>query len=186
MHIEISREDVLLDTGGGLKKAEHFFLDSIGRSEEPFLLHNVDVISNIDFSAMLTFHYASSALATLAVQDRPASRYLLFDERGQLCGRRQGVEGKPELVCSASTTRALGFSGIHIISPRIFSLINEKGIFSIIPVYLRVAALGERILAFPADRYYWRDLGRPEHIDAAAQDMREGRYTPEPDAFISH
>ncbi len=73
MHIEISREEVLLDTGGGLKQAAHFFLGASGETDEPFLLHNVDVLSDIDFSAMLRFHQAQHALATLAVQDRPTS-----------------------------------------------------------------------------------------------------------------
>ena len=69
MNIEVSREDILLDTGGGLKKAAHFFSDSI----EPFLLHNVDVLSTIDFSRMVQFHREQDALATLAVHDRPSS-----------------------------------------------------------------------------------------------------------------
>jgi len=189
MHIEISREEVLLDTGGGLKQAAHFF-DTGSDADEPFLVHNVDVISNIDFSKMLSFHQAHQALATLAVQDRPTSRYLLFDEHHQLCGRQAGsrqagVDGTPELVRKVSQTQALAFSGIHIISPRIFSLMNEAGAFSIIPVYLRLAAHGEPIFAFSADCYYWRDLGRPEHIDAATQDIKNGRYTGDPDAFLS-
>src|SRR5262244_3977824 len=88
MNIEISREDLLLDTGGGLKKAAHFFLRDSGCPEEPFLLHNVDVISTIDLARMLRFHADQDALATLAVQERRTSRYLLFDGRLQLCGRK--------------------------------------------------------------------------------------------------
>ena len=185
MHIEISREEVLLDTGGGLKQASHFFLDAGSDADEPFLLHNVDVLSSIDFGEMLSFHEAHRALATLAVRDRATSRYLLFDEHHQLSGRRAGKDGNPELVRDVSHARALAFSGIHVISPRIFSLMNEDGVFSIIPVYLRLAALEERILAFPADRFYWRDLGRSEHIDAAAEDIKNGRYAADPNAFIS-
>lgn len=185
MKIEISREEVLLDTGGGLKQAAHFFLGAGGNAEEPFLLHNVDVLSDINFSSMLSFHLENRALATIAVQDRPTSRYLLFDEHEQLCGRRAGANGTLELVRDETQVQARAFSGIHIISPRIFSLMNEQGVFSIIPVYLRLAGLGERIIGFPADSYYWRDLGRPEHIAAAAQDIEAGRYRPGTDAFIS-
>ncbi len=134
---------------------------------------------------MLRFHQDRRALATLAVQDRPTSRHLLFDEHGQLCGRRAGTQGVPELVRDSPQTRAFAFSGIHILSPRIFSLISEEGVFSIIPVYLRLAAQGEPILAFPADRYYWRDLGRPEHIEAAVRDIAEGRYAAGPDTSIA-
>jgi NDP-sugar pyrophosphorylase family protein len=184
MRIEISREEVLLDTGGGLKQAAKFFF-ARSDADEPFLLHNVDVLSNIDFAEMLRFHQAHRALATLAVRDRSTSRYLLFDEHCRLCGRRAGTDGTPELVRDATQTSALAFSGIHIISPRIFSKISEQGVFSIIPLYLRLAGQGEHILGFPADRFYWRDLGRPEHIAAAAQDIENRLYTPDPDAFIS-
>src|SRR3954451_733621 len=74
MHIEISREDVLLDTGGGLKKASWFFLNDA--LPEPFILHNVDVISGIDLAKMIDFHKQSAAFSTLAVQNRETSRYL--------------------------------------------------------------------------------------------------------------
>src|SRR5690242_18310203 len=84
MHIEVSRENILLDTGGGLKQAAYFFCDGGGNSDEPFILHNVDVISNIDLLRMAHFHAENKALATLAVQDRATSRYLLFDQHMQL------------------------------------------------------------------------------------------------------
>jgi mannose-1-phosphate guanylyltransferase len=172
MRIEISREDILLDTGGGLKKAAWFFLEE-GRSEEPFLLHNVDVISTIDFRSMSQFHKQNQALATLAVQKRTTSRYLLFDEGHQLCGRRAGRDQEPEMVRPSKETQALAFSGVHIISPRIFSLMSEDGGFSIIDSYLRLAGRGEKILAFRADEFYWRDLGKPENIAQAAEDVRK-------------
>src|SRR5256885_624854 len=95
MRIEVSREDVLLDTGGGLKKAAWFFLEDSAGVDEPFLLHNVDVISNIDFDRMVQAHKANQALATLAVQKRESSRQLLFDEHLQLCGRRAGRDCEP-------------------------------------------------------------------------------------------
>jgi NDP-sugar pyrophosphorylase family protein len=176
MHVEVSREDILLDTGGGLKKAAHFFLDS-GSLQEPFILHNVDVISTIDLDRMVRFHSEHDALATLAVQDRTTSRYLLFDEHGQLCGRRAGRDGKPELVRSARELQALAFSGIHIISPRLLANMEEEDVFSIITNYLRLAAQGEKIVAFRADEYYWRDLGRPENIVQAAEDLNGGRFS---------
>jgi NDP-sugar pyrophosphorylase family protein len=171
LQIEISREDeALLDTGGGLKKAAHFFQGSADR-EEPFLLHNVDVISNIDFGQMLKFHNSKKAVATLAVQDRETSRYLLFDDSLELCGRRAGCEGPPQLVRSIQHPQALAFSGIHVISPRFLELMIEQAAFSIINSYLRVAAEGGKILGFRADKYYWRDLGRPEHIAQVARDI---------------
>jgi NDP-sugar pyrophosphorylase family protein len=179
MHIEVSREEVLLDTGGGLKNAAHFFLDAQGNSQEPFLLHNVDVLSTIDLARMMRFHADHNALATLAVQDRTTSRYLLFDPQGQLCGRRtvrpaQAEGPQDELVISASPLQSLAFSGVHVISPRIFAEMEEEGAFPIIPAYLRLAAKGEKIMAFRADEYYWRDLGRPQSLVEAAQDVVSG------------
>lgn len=167
MQIAISREDVLLDTGGGLKRAAWFFRDD----NEPFLLHNVDVLSNIDLARMVAFHQQQQALATLAVQDRPTSRYLLFDSDGHLCGRRAGRDGPLELVRPAHHVDAFAFAGIHVISPRLLPLLTEDGAFSIIPSYLRLTASSERICAFRADEYQWRDLGKLENIAKAAQDL---------------
>jgi NDP-sugar pyrophosphorylase family protein len=149
MRIEISREEALLDTGGGLKKAAWFF------GEEPFILHNVDVISTIDLRRMREFHGEKQALATLAMQDRNTSRYLLFDDQLQLRGRSSARD--PQL-------QSLAFSGIHVISPRMLAMMNEEGAFSIITAYLDLAARGEKILAFRADEYDWQDLGRLENL----------------------
>jgi NDP-sugar pyrophosphorylase family protein len=209
MRIEISREDVLVDTGGGLKKAAWFFLEnhenSRGRElggrgfsrdirvdketgasapEEPFILHNVDVLSNVDLRRMAEFHAAQNALATLMVQNRQTSRPLLFDEQGSLCGRRFS-DGRPDELARiapskkdppARQAQPLAFGGIHIISPRLLSLLTEEGAFSIIPAYLRLAAQGEKIAAFRADDAYWRDLGNSESLQRAAEDLRHHRF----------
>ncbi len=168
MHVEVSREEVLLDTGGGLKKAGWFF----SGGDEPFILHNVDVISTIDLQRMVQFHTDNQCLATLAMQQRKTSRYLLFDEQQRLCGRQAGPGRQPELVRSPQHTEALAFSGIHVISPSLLPMLTEDGVFSIISAYLRLAARGEKILAFRADEYYWRDLGKPENVTQAAEDLR--------------
>jgi NDP-sugar pyrophosphorylase family protein len=173
MRIEVSREEVLLDTGGGLKKAAYFFLEDSGRPDEPFILHNVDVLSTIDLRRMVQFHIENQALATLAVKDRETLRYLLFDDQLQLCGRRYGRDQEPELVRPAPNTQALAFSGIHVISPRLLAMMTEEGAFSIMTTYLHLAAHKEKILAFRADECYWRDLGRPENVLQAAQDLKQ-------------
>lgn len=167
IHIEISHEEILLDTGGGLKNAGWFFTGETG----PFLLHNVDVISRIDLSEMLNAHHEGQALATLAVQKRPTSRPLLFDGSMQLCGRRLGSDQKVELVRDAKHPAELAFAGIHVISPRLLSLMTESGSFSIIPSYLRLAGLGEKILGFRADDYWWRDIGTPERLKEAKAEL---------------
>jgi NDP-sugar pyrophosphorylase family protein len=196
MRIEISREDELLDTGGGLKKAADFFLrDSVpGKAADaPFLLHNVDVLSAIDLGKMVKFHRQQDALATLAVQQRKSSRYLLLDAQLQLCGRLTAGEAQAEMARAALQTEAWAFAGIHVISPRIFELMSaelmsadrmshdggqQPQAFSIIPEYLRLAGGGEKILGFRADGYYWRDLGTLASLKQAAEDM--GRKLIEP------
>jgi NDP-sugar pyrophosphorylase family protein len=170
MHIEISREEILLDTGGGLKRAGYFFHES----SEPFLLHNVDVMSTIDLGKMVRFHEQHQALATLAVQKRKTSRYLLFDDSLQLCGRRAGLDGEPEMARPANHVDALAFAGIHVVSPRLLDLISEDGVFPIVPCYLCMAREGEKIVGFRADEYYWRDLGTPENVKQAEQDLKSG------------
>ncbi len=178
MRIEISREEVLLDTGGGLKKAAWFFLDDPSRLDDPFLLHNVDVISTIDLRRMLQFHTENHALATLAVQNRETSRPLLFDDHLQLSGRP--IDNKNTVISSEARNLssiqlpALAFSGIHVISPRVLPMLTEEGVFSIITSYLRLAAQGQKILAFRADQFYWRDLGRPADLTQAARDLESG------------
>ena len=172
--IQISREDILLDTGGGLKKAADFFLRP---PASPFLVHNVDVLSNIDLGRMVQSHAGSGALAVLAVQDRRSSRHLLFDQQLRLCGRRIGAEA-PELVRPVEQLHELAFCGVHVISPAIFSRMSEEGVFSIITTYLRLAAENQNILAFRADSSYWRDLGTMEHLRQAEDDVDRGLMQP--------
>jgi len=174
LRIEVSREDTLLDTGGGLKKAAPFFLE--GRKEDaerPFILHNVDVISTVDLGRMVELHNEQQALVTLAVHERESSRYLLFDDELRLCGRCAGRNHPPEIVRHSPHMQRLAFTGIHVISPRMLPRLTEEGAFSIIASYLRLAGEGERIVAFRADDCYWRDLGRPESVAQAARDIEE-------------
>lgn len=175
MHIAISREDeLLLDTGGGLKKAAHFFLHDSG--DTPFILHNVDVLSTIDLHEMVAVHRKHDALATLAMRNRKSSRLLLFDSHAELCGRQITKNDTPatEMVNACPHPHPLAFCGIHVISPRLLRLMQEQGVFSIIDVYLRLAGVGEKIRAFRTDNYYWRDLGRPEHLAQSVADVANG------------
>jgi NDP-sugar pyrophosphorylase family protein len=190
LRLELSREDdLLLDTGGGLKKAAWFFQENPSRgdsgrdhavpADRPFLLHNVDVISTIDLAAMLEFHTEHQALATLAVQTRESSRQLLFNTQLQLSGRRS--DSKDQMVVNPGRARdlllgplhPLAFSGIHIISPRLLPQLTETGPFSIIDSYLRLCSQGEKILAFRHDNSYWRDLGKPADLAQAGEDLNQ-------------
>jgi NDP-sugar pyrophosphorylase family protein len=169
LDISLSREPGLLDTGGGLKNAASFFAGS----DEPFLLHNVDILSTFNLAAMLEHHRQHSALATLAVQDRDNTRPLLFNIQGQLCG--YAAPGRPDVriptrACVPQTLQPLAFTGIHVLSPRIFGKFSEAGAFPIIPAYLRLAAQGESILAWQQNDAHWRDLGTPASLlEAAAE-----------------
>jgi NDP-sugar pyrophosphorylase family protein len=122
MRLEISREDdQLLDTGGGLKKAAWFFQENPCHLDEPFLLHNVDVISDIDLNAMLQFHKQNQALATLAAQSRESSRQLLFNDQLQLSGRRiadQDFITGEKLVISSRRTTIISSEAKNLLLPR--------------------------------------------------------------------
>src|SRR5271166_1315381 len=131
MRVEISREETLLDTGGGLKKAADFFLETPSDVQTPFFVYNVDVISTIDLERMLRFHTENQALATLAVQHRESSRYLLFAQQVRLCGRRSGHDREDNVVRPCEPAHALAFCGIHVISPGLLSILKEEGAFSI-------------------------------------------------------
>ncbi len=163
INISISDEtDFLLDTGGGLKKTEWFFNDN-----KPFLVHNVDILSNIDLKQLYEFHIHSKALVTLAVKNKQTSRCLLFDNNNQLCGWKNIKTDKTEDIKTVKkyniSLTPLAFSGIHIINPSIFDLIKEKGKFSIIDVYLRLAK-DNRIIGFSNNNFLWIDVGKKENL----------------------
>lgn len=158
IRIELSHEATLLDTGGGLKKAGYFFDDG-----QPFFLHNVDVLSDIDLNEMYRFHLAHGGLATLAVNRRETSRYLIFDREDKLCGWKS-LENKSTIMAGqpVGKTQDLAFCGIHVISPKLLEMMTEAGAFSIFQSYLRLAKADEKIVAFRVDRYQWQDVGKYE------------------------
>lgn len=169
IHIEISFEKEILGTGGGLKKVTEFFHD-----DEHFLLHNVDVLTNLDFQQVLNSHLASTALATIVVQDRPTQRYLVFDSKNRLCGRSGSGGQNMNLVREpVKGTNLLAFNGIHVISPKLLPLLEEEGRFSIIDAYLRLASQGEQICCYKMRENFWLDLGRPHSLQAAKKAIRD-------------
>lgn len=160
---EISRETFFpLETGGGLKKAAWFFTDG-----KPFFLHNCDVFTEMDLSAMYRAHVDSGALATLAVKERPSKRQLLFDAELELKGRFL-ADGDAVTWCGrpVEDPLMLAFSGVQVVSPEIFPLMTESGVFSITDVYLRLAGAGSKIKGFRMDGAYWTDIGTLEKLEA--------------------
>jgi N-acetyl-alpha-D-muramate 1-phosphate uridylyltransferase len=168
--VRISDEpDAPLETGGGLLHARPHF-----RSGEPFFLHNVDVVSEVDLAAMYRAHEQTGALVTLAVSDRPSSRLLEFDEVG-LRGRVDRRADHREAARPAmGETRARAFAGIHVVSPAFFDLIEERGAFSIMAPYLRLAGAGQPILPFDIGAALWLEVGDPERLERARRFLRLG------------
>lgn len=163
LKVEISRETFFpLETGGGLKKAAWFFDDG-----KPFFLCNGDVYTEMDLAAMYAAHPESGTLATLAVKERPSSRQLLFDRDLNLRGRSDASKEGPEWAGTpVADPLKLPFSGVHVISPEIFPLMTETGVFSIMDVYLRLAGTGAKIKGYRMDDAYWADIGTLEKLEA--------------------
>jgi NDP-sugar pyrophosphorylase family protein len=125
---------MLLDTGGGIRNAAWFFDDG-----NPFLVHNVDILSNVDLKALYNEHIHQDSLATLVVSKRDTFRYLLFDENKRLCGwiNEKTGETKPTHFTDISGYNKLAFAGIQMLSPRIFNIMeNLEPKFPIIDFYL--------------------------------------------------
>jgi NDP-sugar pyrophosphorylase family protein len=156
MNIAISDESSeLLDTGGGLKKASWFFDDGI-----PFILRNVDVLSDLDLLQLREYHNRHKGLATLVVRERNTSRYFLFDSNLLLCGWENTKTGEKKIKRQVkSDLHQLAFSGMQVIDPLIFPLISETGSFSITDLYLRLSA-EQRIIGFVDRDSFWNDAGK--------------------------
>lgn len=171
VNINISDEsEKLLNTGGGLKKARHFFDD------KPFLVHNVDIISDLNLKDLYNYHLSKNAIATLAVRNRKTSRYFLFDKNMALCGWKNFKTNETKLTKTpASKLYSLAFSGIQVINPEIFSLIQQEGAFSITDVYINLAN-SHYIAAYIHDDTLWMDMGKPENI-AEAEKIFNKIYT---------
>jgi len=157
--ISVSDErDKLLENGGGLYNARHFF------DERPFLLYNVDIISDFDLTSLYREHILRKGLATLAVRHRPGNRFLLVDNEGQLRGWRNISTGEQILAGVAENGLSeIAFSSMHIVDPEIFNYMH-KGIYSMVTLYLRLAA-EHNIYTLKHDDGYWIDVGTPESLD---------------------
>lgn len=156
--------DEVLETGGGIKKAAWFF----EKQNEPFVVMNVDVLTDMNLNAMISLHQTNKPLATLAVSSRKTSRYFLFNEQNILCGWKNVKTGEQKVSRQSSKYIEKAFSGIHVISPEIFPLIKMEGKFSMVDVYLELAKT-HSIQAFDHTGSRFIDVGKPESILEAAQ-----------------
>lgn len=166
IRIEFSDErEKLLDTGGAIKKASWFFDDN-----QPFLIHNVDILSNIDLRELVEHHQGSSSTATLVCSVRGTSRYLLFDESNRLQGwinEKTGEVKSPIPNFNPSEYQKLAFSGIHIMQPAIFHLMQDyPDTFSIIDFYVKFSSKINLSSHVPT-RFRVVDVGKPVTLAAA-------------------
>ncbi len=161
--LTVSVEEDILDTGGGVREAAWFF-----DREEPFLVHNVDVLTDLDLRGLADAHSASGALVTLAVKRRKSSRHLLFDGAGRLGGWRSDVTGETRTVRPmAGPVTPLPFMGVYVMSPAVLRKMADPGPFSIIDFFLDLAGGGGPIQAYRAEDARWADLGSEDRIAAA-------------------
>jgi NDP-sugar pyrophosphorylase family protein len=149
----------VLETGGGIKKAGWFF----EKEKDPFVVMNVDVLTDMNLEEMISQHKKQNPLVTLAVTQRDTSRYFLFDELDHLCGWRNIKTGEQKMSREAEKITQKAFSGIHVISPKIFTLLKMKGKFSMVDVYLELAKT-QAITAFDHSGSKFIDVGKPESI----------------------
>jgi len=163
IRIDISDErDELLDTGGGLRKASWFL-----EGEEPFLLYNVDVFTDLDLRDIYDFHVASGFIATLAVRHRNTARYLILDDHKFLCGWTNTKTD--EIINSRDTGKRpekVAFSGIQVLSPEILNLLPDKKVFPILEFYLNLASR-YTIGTYSHDHTRWIDVGNPGTLKVA-------------------
>ena len=170
LNIAVSDErEQLLDTGGGILKARRW-LDG----DEPFLVHNADILTTLDLRAMYDYHVAHNAMATLLVKDRETQRYFVFDRERRLRGwiNKATGETRPDsFAYDESAMQCLAFGGVHVISPQIFPHLQRYAAhgakFSIAPFYYNEC---HRLIIkgyVPADDYSWLDVGKPETLATA-------------------
>lgn len=171
LNIAISDErELLMDTGGGILQARSFL-----ESQEPFLVHNVDIITDLSLKDLISRHRESDAIATLSVKHRKTSRYLMVDKEGDLRGWQniQSGEVKPEgFDARGKDLDQVAFSGVHVISPEVFRYMGSgtqwHGPFSIIPFYLSLIGK-QRISTVSCDEASWFDVGKPETLQQASE-----------------
>lgn len=159
--IVISDErDYLRDTGGGLKFAAPLLADS-----EHILLHNVDILSDLDLRQLIAYHEKHEALATLAVRQRETSRYFLFDGDMNLCGWRNSKTNEEIRSKAADSYTPYAFSGIHVVRRELIDQIPSAEKQSITPIYVELAKT-HLLKGFLHNEGHWKDMGKIEDFNS--------------------
>jgi N-acetyl-alpha-D-muramate 1-phosphate uridylyltransferase len=162
-NITISDEtDVVLETGGGIKKAEPLF------TADTIVVINVDILTDLDLGKLINYHQQHQPVSTLAITNRTTSRYFLFNEQDTLCGWRNTKTGEEKIARQATAYNPKAFSGIHVISKKLLSLIQRQGKFSIVDTYLELAPM-HTIKGFDHSGSRFIDVGKPDSVAQAEQ-----------------
>ncbi|MBN1986403.1 MAG: nucleotidyltransferase family protein [Prolixibacteraceae bacterium] len=164
IQIHISDESGrLLDTGGGLKKASHFL-----NGNEPVVIYNVDIISNLSLQKLVEYHTQTGALATVVVRSRQTQRYLKFDAQKRLVGWLNKKTGETRISDPKNFINGveMAYSGIQVIQPKIFDYLPAENKFSVIHWYLELAK-NHLIKGYFDDSEIWMDVGKPEQLEKA-------------------
>ena len=163
--------DLLLDTGGGIKHAKKFFDNS------PILIHNVDIISNLNLKEFYQYHISDDSVASLVVSNRKSNRYLLFNEADILCGWQDVNKNEKIIVREDSKLNQLAFNGIHILNPHLIDSFPDEKVFSVIKAYLKIAGT-EDIHAYVSNDIKWIDVGKVDSLQKASQLIRSITLSP--------
>ncbi|MBS1729284.1 MAG: NTP transferase domain-containing protein [Bacteroidetes bacterium] len=155
--------DAVLETGGGLKRAQFFF-----EKENQFVLMNVDVLTDLNLKAMIVAHAKNKSMATLATTSRKSSRSLLFNEENILCGWKNLKTGETKISQQSKTLIPKAFSGIHILNHEIFTYLPAFKKFSIIDTYLEWCSQLE-IRSFDHSGGKFIDVGTTEKMSEAEE-----------------
>lgn len=158
--------DLLLDTGGGLKYAQKYFDDS------PLLVHNVDIISNLNLKEFYQYHLSDDSIASLVVSKRISSRYLLINDENILCGWEDVKKNEKIIISEKNNLYQFAFNGIHILNPQIINQFPDEKVFSVIKAYLKLAET-EEIQGYICNDIKWIDVGKIDSLEKAEKLLHE-------------
>lgn len=158
--------DLLLDTGGGIKLAKKYFDDS------PILIHNVDIISNLNLKEFYHYHLSDDAVASLVVSKRFSNRYLLFNDDNILCGWEDVKKSEKIITRNEKNLYQFAFNGIHIINPQMIDHFPNEKVFSVIKAYLNLSKT-EDIIGYVCNDIKWIDVGKLDSLEKAEKLIKE-------------
>lgn len=158
--------DLLLDTGGGIKYAQKYFDDS------PLLVHNVDIISNLNLKEFYQYHLSDDTVASLVVSKRMSNRYLLFSDDNILCGWEDVKKNEKIIVRDKDNLYQFAFNGIHILNPQIINQFPDEKVFSVIKAYLKLAET-EEIQGYVCNDIKWIDVGKLDSLENVKKFINE-------------